>query len=187
VKLLWILNSSGHKICTEWAIQAFRREFMNTLRPAVLTYRPRKRRNKPGIAYTLLLLVLVLMIIMTSAMAMYGQVELRLCAFLSSAFLYAVPSYPWWKSRSVPHWTDVTGLDLYSVRTSRQKSYISYIWKNSVFDIVQEMPWRWREWNFSETELTGTQFTERTGICMSTAVRISNVFTMYFATTCSML
>lgn len=85
------------------------------------------------------------------------------------------------------HWIDVTGLDLYySVRTSRKKSYVSYIWKNSVFDIFQEMPWRWREWSFSETELTGTQFTEWTGICMSTAARTSNVCTIYFATICSM-
>jgi hypothetical protein len=38
---------------------------------------------------------------------------------------------------------------------------------------------------FPETEVTGTQFTQRTGICMSTAVRTSNVFTMYFAMTCS--
>jgi hypothetical protein len=65
-------------------------------------YRSNKRRNKPGMAYTLLILLLLMMIMMTSAMTMYGQVELYLCALLSSAFHYALPSDPWGKNRSVP-------------------------------------------------------------------------------------
>jgi hypothetical protein len=65
-------------------------------------YRPSKRRNKPGIAYTLLILLLLMMMIMTSGMTMCGHVELYLCTFLPSAFHYGFPSDAWGKNVLVP-------------------------------------------------------------------------------------